>query len=570
MEPMAVALPADTDESRRAVSERDAPLNPPVARWTPKNHHRTLSERMVRDVDSCLSPETTKGNWTRARILSSLNAFVKRWIQTTMDDRAIDDRYVMYTSGSYRLGIHETDADIDLLIVIHSELRDILHTRTFCTPGHSTHQDIPGARDIFFDHAETHLPTFLSAEHSAARIETIRQARVPIIALTVHTCSDPHHTEEEHPFDMTHELDILFATAAPHTSPDLPMKHFTLCDTALVNAAKRGDSATVASLGGPRVTNWIVENVPHFEPFSQALKVLRLWAKQRLIYGNKYGFLGGVNLAIMLAFVARLYPGMDDPSFLVHRFFALFAQWKWPNPLQLCAGADYRGVEPGWSPEAAPYDLMPVLTPTWPRSNSLASATHASVEVLKSEFVRGTTCALAQEDVSETVELLWAPRCPAVGFKRAIVIEAVRRTECDECDEDDECDKDGDEWFTNAIQWIDARSRMLNARLHQFHRRYLEHMSPVPGKIAIKEGEHYMWVVFFNIQVKRLDITKVSPEGRILARKPLDLAYGVEAFMQDLLKFWPGPDEESMRSRVRVVPMRVRDLHKKVKCKLNM
>lgn len=65
------------------------------------------------------------------------------------------------------------------------------------------------------------------------------------------------------------------------------------------------------------------------------------------MYGNAIGFLGGISWALLCAKTCQLYPNAA-PAFLsaslyslsilrlVSRFFKVFEQWKWPNPVVLC------------------------------------------------------------------------------------------------------------------------------------------------------------------------------------------------------------------------------------------
>ena len=73
-----------------------------------------------------------------------------------------------------------------------------------------------------------------------------------------------------------------------------------------------------------------------FDNFVLCLRAVRLWAKRRGIYSNKMGYLGGINCNILTAYIAQLYP-RASASVLLFRFFHTYANWKWPQPVMLCA-----------------------------------------------------------------------------------------------------------------------------------------------------------------------------------------------------------------------------------------
>lgn len=56
--------------------------------------------------------------------------------------------------------------------------------------------------------------------------------------------------------------------------------------------------------------------------------------KRRKIYSNVLGCLGGVNWAILVAFVVQRYP-IASPAVLLTKFFLMYHRWKWPNHVSL-------------------------------------------------------------------------------------------------------------------------------------------------------------------------------------------------------------------------------------------
>ena len=84
-----------------------------------------------------------------------------------------------------------------------------------------------------------------------------------------------------------------------------------------------------------RVAEMVMRLVPHPGHFTTTLRAVKLWAKRRGIYSNVLGFLGGVNWAILVAFVCQRYPHAA-PARLLVVFFRLFAQWSWSSGTRWC------------------------------------------------------------------------------------------------------------------------------------------------------------------------------------------------------------------------------------------
>jgi poly(A) polymerase len=134
----------------------------------------------------------------------------------------------------------------------------------------------------------------------------------------------------------------------------------------------------VRSINGARVAERICDVIPHMDTFCSALRIIKYWARQRGLYSNVLGFLGGVNYAILVAFLCQLYTKACTFT-VVQKFFNVLSMWRWPNPILISAFEDLKLKDAGgrflpvWNPRANYKDslhIMPIITPAYPAMNS--------------------------------------------------------------------------------------------------------------------------------------------------------------------------------------------------------
>eukprot|EP00937_MAST-01D_sp_MAST-1D-sp2_P005552 g5552.t1 len=80
------------------------------------------------------------------------------------------------------------------------------------------------------------------------------------------------------------------------------------------------DSASLLALNGPRTATLLLALVPDAGTFRATLKALRTWAVARGVYSHRHGYLSGINLAVLCAYVCQELPNAS-PALLLARFF---------------------------------------------------------------------------------------------------------------------------------------------------------------------------------------------------------------------------------------------------------
>ncbi|RYG65550.1 hypothetical protein EON64_11680, partial [archaeon] len=265
----------------------------PINRIPPTQRDLFLSE----DLEAYLTrigycQETKEGLERRMAVTDKLQAMLRDWAISVGRAKGVDESLIengggiqIQIFGSMRLGVHNSDSDIDMLCM---------------APAYVTRQD-------FF----TSFCLTLSQHKDVDSLLSLPEAYTPVVKFALDG----------------QMIDMVFASLP---CPSLP-QHVDLLNLKYLHGL---DEASVRSVNGVRVAEWIYKLVPHIHTYQTALRLIKHWAKRRGLYSNVLGFLGGVNFAILVAHICQLYP-VYAPYSIVERFFVVYSMWLWPSPVML-------------------------------------------------------------------------------------------------------------------------------------------------------------------------------------------------------------------------------------------
>ncbi|KAK9208170.1 hypothetical protein WN944_000524 [Citrus x changshan-huyou] len=365
-----------------------------------------------------------------------LEKIVKAWVKQLTCQRGYTDQMVedanavIFTFGSYRLGAHGPGADIDALCV---------------GPSYVSREE-----DFFII-----LHDILAEMEEVSELQPIPDAHVPVMKFKFQGIS----------------IDLLYASISLLVVPED-------IDISQMSVLNNVDEQTVRSLNGCRVADQILKHVPNVEHFRVTLRCLKFWAKRRGVYSNVTGFLGGVNWALLVARVCQLYPNAI-PSMLVSRFFRVYTQWRWPNPVMLCPIEEDELGFSVWDPRKNPRDRshhMPIITPAYPCMNSSYNVSLSTLRVMTEQFQWGNRICEEIELNKAQWSALFEPYLFFEAYKNYLQVDIVAA--------------DADDLLTWK-GWVESRFRQLTLKIerdtngllqcHPYPNEYIDPSKPCPN-----------------------------------------------------------------------------------------
>lgn len=245
--------------------------------------------------------------------------------------------------GSYKLHTVNIDSDIDFLFLVPKFVRK---------------------NDIF-----SNLFRQLQKTKLISNLRKIDEAYVPLIKFSI--------------FDV--KVDLTYA---------IINKNFidsSIDDKLMDDRILRGMiQSSIIALNGLRSTMMLLDMIPDTRQklFQEINRFLKIWAKNRIISGNIFGYFGGINIAIITTYALQRIDS-DSPSFIILEIFRMLSSWNWPKPLIINPIKQSQDQEfQPWSSDENGEDVMPIITPTFPAINSMRNATNSSRHRIMQEVDR--------------------------------------------------------------------------------------------------------------------------------------------------------------------------------------
>ena len=308
-------------------------------------------------------------NENRFQALRELEGILNVW-STQLRNRELENDadaeipgISLVSFGSYRLAVHNRSSDLDLIAL--------------CPPWCS--------REDFFDS----LVGVLNERPTCRSVNPIPTAYTPVIKFLLCEVKIDLLFVRLNTTRKLLECQKLQASLGKNRKSRV---EYYIEDSDLIGL----DEVEIRSINGARVSQRLLELVPSVDDFRMVLMAVKAWAKNCGVQSNVLGFLGGINWAILVAWICgNKQADFSEPSKLLYLFFVTFAKWKWPDPVYI----EPPRKEPPfavkkmqcWDPEETPRDelhLMPIITPAYPNMNSSYSVGIPQLRRMQDEMYR--------------------------------------------------------------------------------------------------------------------------------------------------------------------------------------
>ncbi|KAH7676383.1 poly(A) polymerase protein [Dioscorea alata] len=281
---------------------------------------------------------TPEEDMKRRDVMEQLKQIVLAWIKLVAGQHGLPEEVISSTSatilpfGSYGLGVHGSDSDIDALCI---------------GPSFATLEE-----DFFVV-----LKNMIQSRPEVSEVHCVKSAKVPLMRFKFSGIN----------------IDFPYTQLQAISVPEF----VDIFDPYLVVL----NETSWRSLSGVRANIRILQLVPNLKNFQSMLRCIKLWARRRGVYSHLLGFFGGIHLAILAAHVCQRYPNASI-SVLIAIFFEYFWLWRWPEPVILQDSSIPFRYPDGRA-------LMPILMPCSPFEWCNSNITKSTFTKIKTEFQRG-------------------------------------------------------------------------------------------------------------------------------------------------------------------------------------
>ncbi|KAF2740856.1 Poly(A) polymeras-like protein [Polyplosphaeria fusca] len=333
-----------------AAEKRQWGVTNAISEAAPTELDLKLNDGLIDELKRRNNFESPEGIENRHKVLKHFQKVVEEFVRRICKAKKLPASTVeaaggkIYAFGSFALGVSNPGSDIDTVVVAPKDVQ----------------------RSDFF----AHFPSIfreLSKAEDIDELVSVPDAFMPIIKMEYSGVS----------------IDLLFVSLPQSSIP----ADFDLSDK---NVMRGLDDVDMRAVNGTRLKDELLSLVPQVKSFRHATRAIKLWSTRRGMYGNVFGYPGGVAWAIMVARICQLYPFACGAT-IVAKFFRLMLEWSWPRPIMLQAIEEGQFGLKVWNPTIYNIDrghLMPIITPAFPSMCATHTITTSSKSIMLAEFKR--------------------------------------------------------------------------------------------------------------------------------------------------------------------------------------
>ncbi|CAL5992876.1 Poly(A)_polymerase [Hexamita inflata] len=324
------------------MSKAESVEFPPPPKETDYNEQvdATMTQLLNEFVNTAQLVETVEQQSARRDVLQDLEQKISQWVYETYKDtniqwmtsyRANDPSSrlaFIQPYGSYYLQTHTPSSDIDSVVVFPCYVNETTFFEIFS-------QQLKQSRDV------------TRADAIVAKFSVLNVVYKGI------------------------EIDLQPAILSQY----IVSRNIDWLDSKQFDNCKQRTKEVIAAVS----TNVKLKNVMgvQFPMFQQLVRILKHACDQLMINGNKIGYFGGINVAILAANLMLISKNRQSLCQLVYNFFAYYGKFSFGSkPIIICE-------EVGYQPMQAP---MQIVTLTKPEINSTSKVTESTKYVIQKQF----------------------------------------------------------------------------------------------------------------------------------------------------------------------------------------